>query len=94
MSDPTSPIQPSAQSDESISILIVDDNSVDRHMIVYACSKLNAEVDMASTGEEAIEMFKEKGYRLVITDYMMEPMDGVELAENGREIEPGGEGAS
>lgn len=87
MSEPTSSVQP-AQSDEPISILVVDDSSVDRHMIVYACSKLNAELEMASTGEEAIEMFKEKKHRLVITDYMMEPMDGVELSENLLEINP------
>ncbi|MGJ8654041.1 MAG: sigma-54-dependent transcriptional regulator [Opitutaceae bacterium] len=88
MPEPTPSILPSAQLDESISVLIVDDNSVDRHMIVYACSKLNAEVEMASTGEEAIERFKEKRHRLVITDYRMEPMNGVELAQNLMEIDP------
>ncbi len=88
MSTPTTSISTSAKSDEEIKVLVVDDNSVDRQMIVFACHKLNAAADMASSGEEAIEKFKELGHRLVITDYMMEPMSGLELAKKLREIDP------
>jgi DNA-binding NtrC family response regulator len=74
--------------DRNVSILVVDDNSVDRFMITTACSRLHATPDMASTGEEALAKFIEKRHRLVITDYVMDPMDGLELAQKLREIEP------
>jgi len=73
---------------ENVSILIVDDNSIDRFMITTVCSGLNVEADMASTGAEALEKFKKKRHRLVITDYVMEPMSGLELSSKLREIDP------
>lgn len=88
MADFTTTLDSSTRSDEQISVLIVDDSSVDRQMIVYACSKLNAETEMAADGDEAIELFKEKRHRLVITDYLMEPMSGLELSKKLREIDP------
>lgn len=77
-----------ANDDENVSILIVDDNSVDRFMITTACARLHATADMASTGEEALAKFAAKRHRLVITDYVMEPMSGLDLARKLREIDP------
>lgn len=71
-----------------ISILVVDDSSVDRRMIAAACSQLNGSIDMAASGAEALEKFKDKRYRLVITDYIMEPMSGLELATQLRQLDP------
>lgn len=70
-----------------INILVVDDSSVDRRMIAAACSQLNGSIDMAASGVEALEKFKDRSYRLVITDYLMEPMSGLELATKLRELD-------
>jgi len=78
----------SVNNQEEVSILIVDDNSIDRLMISTICAGLNVTADMASTGEEALMKFKEKRHRLVITDYVMEPMCGLKLASHLREIDP------
>ncbi|MGJ8640328.1 MAG: response regulator [Opitutaceae bacterium] len=83
---PSNPID--LQGNEDIPVLIVDDNSVDRQMIVFACMKLNVKSEMASTADQAIELFKSRRHRLVITDYLMEPINGLELAKKLREIDP------
>ncbi|MGJ8648885.1 MAG: sigma-54-dependent transcriptional regulator [Opitutaceae bacterium] len=77
-----------ASSQNEISILVVDDSSVDRRMIAAACSQLDGSLEMAASGEEALEKFKDKRYRLVITDYIMEPMSGLDLATELRELDP------
>jgi CheY-like chemotaxis protein len=73
---------------DELSILIVDDNSVDRSIIKANCAQLNCRLDTAASGPEALEKFAKHRHQLVITDYMMEPMNGLELAKRLREIEP------
>ncbi len=73
--------------DASPAILIVDDNAVDRSSIASACSRLEYEIDTAASGEEALRKYKENKYRLVITDYNMQPMSGLELVQELRAID-------
>lgn len=84
----TSNAAASSATSDRLSILVVDDNAVDRRMITAACSGLDVRLEMASSGEEALEMYAKKPYRLVITDYMMEPMSGLDLAHALRKMNP------
>lgn len=70
---------------EDINILIVDDN---RHMRVLLREHLFAmgfkELMLASDGEEALNILKNQEVDLVIADYKMPKMDGIELLQTLR----------
>ena len=77
-----SPIQ------DSLGILLVDDN---RHGLVARktlLEELGYTVTTASNGEEALELFGNGKYDLVITDQKMPRMSGSELITNIREHYP------
>lgn len=44
------------------------------------------EVDLAATGQEGLNLFKDKAYRLVILDLMLPDMDGYEICREMREL--------
>lgn len=71
--------------DMNINILTVDDNKT---MLRIICSLLNQigfnNVDEAMNGAMALEKLKEKKYELIISDWNMEPMSGIELLKNVR----------
>lgn len=69
-------------------ILVVDDSSVDLEIISIVCGALGYSVDVASDGFEAIQIFQQKRHVLVVTDYMMEPMNGISLISRIKQIEP------
>ena len=63
-----------------MSILIVDDNTIQRMVLKCNLSKNGYEVLMATTGPEALQQLKaHPDIRVVITDIMMPDMDGLEL---------------
>ncbi|MFP4458225.1 MAG: response regulator [Candidatus Zixiibacteriota bacterium] len=67
--------------DKKIKILAVDDDSHIRDIIFVYLDSLGYEVDIAVSGEEALELFDENEYDLVITDIKMPGMSGVDLAD-------------
>lgn len=71
-------------------LLIVDDEHEILKALANYLSKLCEEyiVDTASCGADALEKVKHDPYELIITDYMMPTMDGLELAKAVREISP------
>ncbi len=60
-------------------ILIVDDEKPLRHLIARALASQDYEITMVENGIEAINQIDKKFYDLIITDYMMPEMDGLEL---------------
>lgn len=70
---------------ETTKVLIVDDYKT---MIRVIRSLLNQigfkDVDEASDGQMALAMMQEKKYDLVISDWNMEPMTGLDLLKNVR----------
>ena len=60
-------------------ILIVDDQKEIRDLLSKFFLLNGYEVDTAEDGETAMEKVKGKRYDLVITDYMMPKMDGMDL---------------
>ncbi|OQY29153.1 MAG: hypothetical protein B6244_04770 [Candidatus Cloacimonetes bacterium 4572_55] len=66
-------------------ILLVDD---DRLFLKSMGRALNAEgynVDLSGTGQDALSKIKTKQYDLIILDYKMKPMDGLEVVKRIRE---------
>ena len=59
-------------------ILIIEDNSSYRKMLVSILKKEGYEVDEASDGRMGCDMCLEKSYDLVITDLFLPEQDGVQ----------------
>jgi DNA-binding response OmpR family regulator len=60
-------------------ILIVDDEKAIRATIAMALESVKYEIDVAENGIQAIELLNKTSYDLIITDYSMPEMDGLEM---------------
>jgi CheY-like chemotaxis protein len=69
-------------------ILLVDDNRdglLVRRTLLEECGYL---VQIACNGEEALKLFETSPYDVVVTDYRMPRMDGIELIRRMRQVNP------
>ncbi|HZV82965.1 MAG TPA: diguanylate cyclase [Geobacteraceae bacterium] len=66
-------------------ILIADDNDLQRTVLEYVLRKAGHEVTVAEDGRKAVEIFTSGYYPIVITDWMMPNMTGLELCRTIRE---------
>jgi adenylate cyclase len=65
-------------------ILVVDDQRTNAEMVSGLLRNLGYEVDLALDGHEALELVREKGPDLVISDILMPGLDGYELCRRLR----------
>ncbi|GAA5915126.1 hypothetical protein JCM5296_002300 [Sporobolomyces johnsonii] len=63
---------------ETIWLLIVDDNELNRSIIARLLTKMGFNVDSASNGYDALDMVEKKRYDLVLMDHQMDGLDGLE----------------
>lgn len=71
--------------DKNMNVLIVDDYKTMLRIINSLLKQIGfANIDEASDGSQALEMFKKKNYGLVISDWNMEPMSGLDLLKQVR----------
>ena len=71
--------------DFSMPILVVDDYQTMVRIMRNLLKQIGYEnVDDASNGEEALAKVRSKSYGLIISDWNMEPMTGLELLQNVR----------
>lgn len=68
----------------SVKILAVEDDSVARAVLQAALRRLGHEVIVADTGEAAWELLQSEGVRVVVSDWMMPGIDGLELCRRVR----------
>ena len=67
-------------------ILIVDDMASMRKMVSFTLESVGHEVTQASDGDEALEIAKNNGFDLVVTDVNMPNMDGLTLVKELRAL--------
>ena len=60
-------------------ILIVDDDIISQMLLTKQLEDLNHEVSVAADGKEAWSIYQAKNPRIVITDWMMPNVNGLEL---------------
>jgi len=60
-------------------ILIVEDDPVDRAMLASALQKGGYEFAVAVNGQDAIDLYSQEFFPIIITDWLMPEMDGLEL---------------
>lgn len=71
--------------DKGMNVLIVDDYNTMLRIIKNLLKQLGFDnVDEATDGTMALEKIKQKKYGLVISDWNMEPMSGLELLKQVR----------
>lgn len=70
-------------------ILIVDDNEMNSLVVKKLLGATKVQVDVANSGEECLEKTLNKYYHVVLMDYMMPEMDGVETLKRLRRQENG-----
>ena len=63
------------------SVLIVDDNRMNRLKMSRALNKGGYEVSEASGGQEAVEMLQAQVFHLVLLDILMPDVDGFQVLE-------------
>ncbi|MCG2778854.1 MAG: response regulator [Desulfobacterales bacterium] len=69
-------------------ILIADDEDSVRNLLARALKSYAYEIDVVENGAKAINQMDRKSYDLIITDYMMPLMDGLELTRRIKEKYP------
>ena len=69
--------------------LAVDDNAVNREVLNEALSAMSIDVDLASNGQEALEMAADNHYDIIFMDCSMPVMDGFTATRKLREREAG-----
>lgn len=74
--------------DLNMNVLIVDDYQTMLRILRNLLRQLNFKnIDEASDGSEALKKLRSKNYGLVISDWNMEPMTGIELLREVRSDE-------
>jgi len=71
-------------------ILIVDDDPLGLQMLRHALTRAGHDVETAANGVQALEILRQGTCRLVISDWTMPEMDGVELCRQIRAADSGG----
>ncbi len=71
-----------------ISILVVDDEPKLCHLIEELLKLEGYRVDISISNMEALQMIKENKYQMLITDLKMPGIDGLELIQKARELNP------
>ena len=69
-------------------ILIVDDEKVQLEMLKGFLVKQGYGVDTAEDGQRGLEKFKRGSFDLLLTDYRMAGMDGLQLLKEVRRLDP------
>ncbi|WP_345888694.1 ATP-binding protein [Shewanella algae] len=80
----TADVIPSIQAQH---VLIVDDHPANRLLLSQQLRYLGHTVEEANDGKEALQLFSQHSYKIVITDCNMPEMDGYELSRRLRQLE-------
>ena len=68
-------------------ILVIDDEAEMRQAYKSVLEKLDCQVDMANDGIEGLERFLNKIYDVVISEYYLENLDGMQMLEHFQQID-------
>ena len=68
-------------------ILVIDDEKEMRTAYKKVLEKLDCQVDIAQDGIDGLERFLNKIYDVVITDYNLDNIDGLQMLEHFQQID-------
>jgi DNA-binding NtrC family response regulator len=70
------------------SIRVVEDENIARRNLEHILKKEGYEVIAADSGAKALDWLRRRDFDLVLTDLMMEKVDGMQVLEKTRELQP------
>ncbi len=71
-----------------VKILVIDDDESLRRVLEYNLAQEGYAVLSAASGEQGLELLKKEGADLVVTDVRMPGMDGLQVLEGVRKVDP------
>jgi diguanylate cyclase (GGDEF)-like protein len=74
--------------ENSMRVLVVDDEESVRSVLVQVLEEEGYEVSEACSGEQGLKMFRAEPFPLVITDVVMTGMSGIQLLNEIKQIRP------
>jgi two-component system capsular synthesis sensor histidine kinase RcsC len=69
-------------------IILIDDNAVVRDMLVDLVASLGYAADAAESGEDALALFDQDPYDIVLTDLLMPGLTGWDVLDGVRRRDP------
>ena len=63
---------------ENVHILVTEDNSINQKLITNVLNRIGIEVTIANNGQEALELFRENEFDMILMDIEMPIMGGLE----------------
>lgn len=72
---------------QNIQILLAEDNEIAQRLVLLTIKKLGVLCDVASNGQQAVEMQLQKSYDIILMDMYMPILDGLEATRQIREME-------
>lgn len=73
--------------DHKLEVLVAEDNLINQKIVMANLKKMGHKVDVASNGQIAIELFKQKAYDIILMDVQMPEVNGIEATQTIRQIE-------
>ncbi|WP_158807327.1 response regulator [Beijerinckia sp. L45] len=79
------------RSPHAVNILVVDDSATMRTILTTMLTQLGfTNIDEAADGKSALAMILGRSYTLIISDWNMEPMTGIELLQQVKRLQKPG----
>jgi CheY-like chemotaxis protein len=69
-------------------LLVVDDEKNMRDLLKGYLNEYGYEVTCAVNGQDALQKYEQGYFDIILSDLFMEPMDGLELLNHIKEIDP------
>lgn len=70
-------------------VLVAEDNRVNQKLMMAVLGKEGYEIELATNGEEAVNLYKQKPFDLILMDMQMPVMDGFQATREIRQLEEG-----
>ncbi|MDD5303162.1 MAG: ATP-binding protein [Elusimicrobia bacterium] len=88
-SGPRPPQPPSGAARDRLRVLVVEDNTINRRLLVRQLERLGCRAEAAASGAEALELLRAGDYGLILMDCQMPELDGYATTVEVRRREAG-----